>query len=106
MNLIEIIKRFGDGTVADEFESYMKRAAKECVLKDAKSSVTLKLEFTPNEQSGVIIGAKLALAVPSQTHARTFMFLDDDGELTTQPPDQKGLRENRAEFAGTGVSDE
>jgi len=102
MNLTDLIKRFGNGSVAEELDAMIKEAVKKSILRDGKSTVTLKLDFTPNEQSGVIIGHKLALSTPSITHARTFLFVDDDGELSATDPDQARMKELRSDFAHAG----
>lgn len=56
----------------------------------AKGSVTLKLDFVV-EGVNVEIEADISSKVPKIKRARTFMFLTQDGQLSTEHPHQPDM---------------
>ncbi len=92
MHINEAMKRLGQGKVAEEFEDALRTACQKAVGLDGKSEVSLKLAIVSNGD-GVEIQSTVALKTPTVRHAKTFMFLDEEGELTAQDPRQGILQE-------------
>ena len=92
MHINEALNRLGQGAAIEEFDKLLRNACLESVLRDGKSEVNLKLSIAPNGD-GVSIETTVSSKTPRLRHAKTFLFLDGDGELTAQDPKQGILTE-------------
>lgn len=91
MNIKDTLSRLGQGAVAEELENVLRQACQTAIGRDGKAEVSLKLSISPNGTDGVTIESTVAMKSPNVRHAKTFLFLDDDGDLSVTDPKQMTL---------------
>lgn len=91
MNINDTIRRLGQGAAVEEFDTALRTACQQAILRDGKAEVTLKLAISPNGEDGVEIQTTVGCKTPTTRHAKTFLFVDADGELTATDPKQMTL---------------
>lgn len=91
MNIADTIRRLGQGAAIEEFETSLRNACQQAIERDGKAEVTLKLAILPNGEDGVEIQTTVGCKTPTMRHAKTFLFVDGDGELTVTDPKQMVL---------------
>lgn len=88
MHINDILRRLGQGAAVEELDSSILHACQQAIAKDGKAEVTLKLAILPNGEDGVEIHTTVGCKTPTTRHAKTFLFVDGDGEITVTDPKQ------------------
>lgn len=97
MNIHETLTRLGQGAVAEELQIQLQKAAQESVAQGGASIVKLTLKLTPNGNDGVEIVSEVSSKTPTVRHAKTFLYLGDDGALSADDPKQLKLIMERSD---------
>lgn len=101
MDAVELLKKHNKGALSLELSQKLTEAAKAVKETGKKASVTLKLDIEPAKKmagAAVMFNALVTSALPKPDAMAAVMFVDDEGTLTRDDPNQRTFAEMERSF--------
>lgn len=101
MDAIELLRKLNKGEFALDLSQKLTEAAKAVKGMGKKASITIKLDIEPAKKiagPAVMFNALATPSMPKPEPMASVMFVDDDGTLTRDDPNQRTFAEMERSF--------